>query len=75
MGLGDLIIYHFLGSFEKLRETTICFFMSVCTSVRPSACNNSVPHAQIFMQLDIRVFFEKKVEIIQTPLKYDNYNG
>ena len=44
---------------------------SFVMSVRPSACNNSLPTGRIFMKLDIRVFFEIKLLKIQVSLKSD----
>jgi hypothetical protein len=41
--------------FAKLRKATVSFTISPC----PSTCNNSAPTRQIFMKLDISVFFEK----------------
>jgi hypothetical protein len=52
----------FLGAVAKLRKATISFVMSVCTSVRLSAWNNSVPTERIFtkcfMKFDTAVFFK-----------------
>ena len=48
----------FLGAFAKLRRAIISFALSVCLSVRPTACNNSAPNGRISMKFDIWVFFE-----------------
>jgi hypothetical protein len=45
----------FLSAFEKLRESTINFVMSVCPSVRPYAWNNSALTGRIFRKSDIGV--------------------
>jgi hypothetical protein len=42
-----------LGALKILRNATINFLVSVCSSVRPSACNNSAPTGWIFMKFDI----------------------
>jgi len=44
------------------RKATLSFVISVCWSVRPSACSNSAPTGRIFMKIDVSVFFEKSVE-------------
>jgi hypothetical protein len=66
-------LYYFYpsGTFIKLRKATI----SVVTSVRQSAWNNSAPSGGIFIKVHIWVFFEKSVQKIQTSLKYDKNNG
>ena len=46
---------HSLGRFAKLRKRLLAL---PCLSVRPSVWNNSTPTAQIFITLDIWVFFE-----------------
>jgi hypothetical protein len=49
--------------------------MSVSTSVRPSAWNNSAPTGHIFMKFYIWVFFRKSVERFQVSLKSDTNIG
>jgi len=47
MGLQSLNVQPevlFLGTFAKLRKTTINFTMSVCMSVRPSVSLSVCPH-------------------------------
>jgi hypothetical protein len=42
-----------LGAFAKLRKATISFVLSVCLSVRLSACNNSAPTGRIFLKIAV----------------------
>ena len=54
-----------LGAFAKLQKATISFVMFVClfrcSSVRPSACNNSAPTGRIFMKFEILLFTISKI--------------
>ena len=52
------LTHWFLGAFAKLRKATVSVVMSVCTSVRLSTWNNSVPTGRIFMKFYITVLFE-----------------
>jgi hypothetical protein len=63
----------FLGLFGKLRKATISFVMSVRPSARPH-WNTSAPTGGIFMNFDIRVFFENLSKKVQVSLISDNYN-
>jgi hypothetical protein len=61
-----------LDAFAKLRKASISFVLSVCLS----AWSISAPTGRIFIELDIWVFFEKKVvEKVQVSLKFGNNNG
>ena len=54
-------LYQILGAFEKLRKATVTFVLPVWTSISPSvpsAWKNSAPTRRIFIEVDIRVFFE-----------------
>jgi len=64
----------FLGAFAKLRKAAISFVMSVCLSVRPSACNYSAPTGCIFMTFDTSIF-KTPAEKIKVSLKSDNNKG
>jgi hypothetical protein len=64
---------------EKARSATvgaetISFIASVCTSVRPTAWNNSAPTARIFTKFLYPSIFRKYVEKIQFSLNYDKNN-
>jgi hypothetical protein len=48
---------HFLGEFAKL-EKRVFALSCLCSSVRPSAWNNSAPVGRIFIYFDIRGLFE-----------------
>jgi len=48
----------FLGVFAKFRTATISFVTSLCTSVHPSAWNNSAPTGHIFMRFYVWVFLQ-----------------
>jgi hypothetical protein len=57
----------------------VCLRVSVCTSVhppvRPSARNTSAATEGSFMKFVIGVFFQKSVEKIQVPIKFDKNRG
>jgi len=58
------------GAFEKLRQETISFVMSVYSSLCVCLSTwNSAPTGRIVVQFDIRVFFEKSVEKIKVSFK------
>jgi hypothetical protein len=49
---------HFLGMFAKLQKATIGFITPVCLPVcSPSPLNSVAPTGQIFMKINILVFF------------------
>ena len=50
--------FAFWGAFAKMRKANVCFFMSVCLSVRPSAWNNSSLTGRKFMKFDVWWYFE-----------------
>jgi len=56
--------------YTKLRKATISFEISVCLNG-----TTKFPLEQIFMKLDIWVFFLKSAEKTQIPLKSDKNNG
>ena len=58
-----------LVAFAKLRKATIRFIMTVCM---PTWKNSAW---QIFLKLDIRVFFENVSGKIQVLFKSDKNNG
>jgi hypothetical protein len=60
-----LHLTHFLVAFAKLQKVTV----SLVTSVRLSAWNNSAPTGRIFMKFDIWVYFENMSGELQASLK------
>jgi len=67
-------VFGFLGALAKLQKATVCFVMSVRTSVRPSAWGNSAPTARTFMKFDICGFFENLSRKLNS-LKSDKNKG
>ena len=62
------------GALAKLWQATICFVMSVRTSVCRSAWYNWTHIGQIFVKFDVRVFSKKSVVKSQVSLKSDKNN-
>jgi hypothetical protein len=48
----------FLGAFAKLRQETITFVRSVCSSILPSVRMELTPIGRIFMKYNTTEFFE-----------------
>jgi len=61
----------FLGAFAKLQKATICFVMSICLP----AWNIWAPTGQIFMKLDVWVFFEDLLREFKFNRNRTNING
>ena len=57
-GAYDVIFWHVLGAFAKLRKAPVTFVMSVRPSVRLSACINTVPTGHISVKFNIYDFYE-----------------
>jgi len=68
------IFFFIIGLVRKIVKSH-CELRHVCTSVRPSAKNNSALTGRIFMKFDVWWFFEKSVEKIQFSLKSNKNNG
>jgi len=64
-----------LGALAKLRKASTGFVMSVCLPAHPSAWKSLARIGQIYIKLDICVFFRKSLEKIQISLNSNNNNG
>ena len=61
--------------FCKILKKKNSFLLSVCLSVRPSALNNSAPNERIFMNVDIRVLYEKVSRTFNFPSNLARITG
>jgi hypothetical protein len=75
-----IYLYYYWNTTGMSPEIKDSWFYLVCLPVCPSVCpsvrmEHPANNGQIFMTLDIWVFFGKSVEKIQGSLKYDKNNG